>query len=166
MSDGNLVSIKTRVNGYLLSKTAKFWRKWLSPASLFPSDRAAVSGWCRSVFPAKVAHKVSVGSDPDLLQDLLDAEKRRAQHLLSPHQPHVFEILRRTHPGFLFEEMSKARRREIHKHGERRNIPRRRRIFFDLGNDELYSSIHSDEAQKRRVRVSVQLSIVFVQTPN
>src|SRR6185295_19996491 len=121
-----------------------FWRKWLSPASLFSSDRAAVSCRCRSVFPAKIAHKVSVGCDPDLLQDLLDAEKRRAQHLFGPLQPDVFEILRRTHPRFLFKEMSKARRREIHEHGERRNIPRRRSVFFDLGNDELYSSIHSD----------------------
>jgi len=159
---GNLVSVVSLVNGYLLSKTAKFWRKWLSPASLFASDRAAVSCRCRSVFPAKVVHEVSVRCDPDLLQDLLDAEKRRAQHLLSPHQPHVFEILRRTHPGFLFKEMSKARRREIHEHGERRNIPRRRRIFFDLGNDELYSSIHSDEAQKRRARVRVQFRVAFV----
>ena len=107
-------------------------------------------------------HEVSVRCDPDLLQDLLDAEKRRAQHLLGPRQPDVFEILGRTHPGFLFKEMSKARRREIHKHGERTNIPRRRRIFFDLGNDELYSSIHSDEAQKRRAGVRVPFRVAFV----
>ena len=105
---------------------------------------------------------MSVRRDPDLFQNLLDAEKRRAQHLLSPHQPDVFEILRRTHPGFLFKEMSKARRREIHEHGERRNIPRRRRIFFNPGNDELDSSIHSDEAQKRRARVTLQVRIAFV----
>ena len=159
---GNLVSVVSLVNGYLLSKMAKFWRKRLSPASLFASDRAAVSGWCCSIFPAEVAHKMSVGCDPDLLQDLLDAEKRRAQHLFSPRQPDVFEILRRTGAGFLFKEMWKARRREIHKHGERRNIPRRRRIFFELGNDELYSSIHSDEAQKRRARVRVPFRVAFV----
>lgn len=105
---------------------------------------------------------MSIRGDPDLFQNLLDAEKRRAQHLFRPRQPDVSEILRRSRPGFLFEEMAKARRREIHEHSEHRNIPRRRSVFFDLGNDELYSSIHSDEAQKRRARVRVPFRVAFV----
>ena len=103
VSEGNLVAIGSVVNDCLLSKTAKFCRKWLPPSLLFAPDRPAVSCWCGAVFPPEVAHEVSVRRNPDLLQDLLDAEKRRAQHLFCFHQPDVFKILRRSRSGFLFK---------------------------------------------------------------
>lgn len=108
MGERNLVSIDSVVNDCFLSKTAKFCQKWLRYTALarpvlFASDRAAVSGWCCSVFAAEVTYEVGVRCDPDLLQDLLDAEKRRAQHLLRLAQPQVFEVLRRTRSCLLFK---------------------------------------------------------------
>ena len=107
MSEATLVSINTAVNDCLLSKTAKFCQKWLRlpHAILFTlaMDVSAVSGGRHSVFLPEVAHEVSVRSDADLLQDLLDTEKRRAQHLFRLPQPELFQILRRSRPSFLFK---------------------------------------------------------------
>src|SRR6185295_5114627 len=103
VSERNLVSIKTVVNDCLLSKTAKFCRKRLSPSTLFASDGAAVSSRCGPVFPPKIAHEMSVRRNPNLLQNLLDTEKRRAQHLFRLREPDVFEILRRSDPSLLFK---------------------------------------------------------------
>ena len=58
--------------------------------------------------------------------------------------------------------MAEARRREVDEHRQCSNVPRSRSVFFKLGDDELDLSIYSDEAQKRRVRVRVQLRVAFV----
>src|SRR6185503_1161471 len=93
VSEGTLVSIKTVVNDCLLSKTAKFCRKRLRLARPFlftlAIDIAAVSSRRHPVLLPEVAHEMSVGRDADLLQNLLDAEKRRAQHLLRFVQPRL-----------------------------------------------------------------------------
>ena len=107
MSESNLVSIKSVVNDCLLSKTAKFCRKWLRLPCPFlftlPVEIASVSGRRHSVFLPEVTHEVSVRGNADLPQDLLDTEKRRAQHLLGFAQPVFLQILSRTFACFLFE---------------------------------------------------------------
>jgi hypothetical protein len=111
VGDGNLVSFEGAVNDCFLSKTAKFCRKWLLPRAIpFAFNRAPVSGRRGSVFPPEVAHEVSVGRNPDLLQDLLDTEKRGAQHLFRFAQTKVFQKLGRSTSRLLFKEMPEARR--------------------------------------------------------
>jgi len=62
--EGTLVSIKRVVNDCLLSKTAKFCRKWLRLARpvLFTLalDAAAISSRRHSVFLPEITHEVSV----------------------------------------------------------------------------------------------------------
>src|SRR4026207_2466859 len=84
--------------------------KVLAPAFPFAFNCSAVSGGCHSVFSTEVAHEVSIRSNTDLLQNLLDTKKRGAQHFFRLAQTQVFEILGRTRSSFLFKEMTEARR--------------------------------------------------------
>ena len=140
--NGNLVSFKTAVNDCFLSKTANYCRKRLNdalrtravlfPPFSFPVNCAAVSSGCGSVFAAEVAHEVSVGSNPNLFQNLLDGEKRRAQHPFRSDQPDVFDVLGRSRSSFLFKQMAKARGRQVYERCESGSIPRRGGVFFYL----------------------------------
>ena len=96
-----------------------------------------------------------------MFEYLLDCQKTRAQERRCAAESNFLQILRRSRSRFLFEEMAKARRREIDLHRERDKIPRGCWFGFYPGDDEFYSSIHR-EVLKRRGRVRVLAKNFFV----
>ena len=106
------------------------------------ADGAAISCRGHSVKLAKVSDEVRIRSQTGVFQDLLDCQKRVSQKLCRPAQSDLFQVLRRRRSRFLFEEMAKARWREIDQQCERSKIPRCRWFGSYFCDDEFYSSIH------------------------
>jgi len=111
---------------------------------------------------AEIAHEVRVRTQAHLLQNLLHRKKGGPQHQLRLSQTIIFEVLGRACSGFLFEEMAKARWREIYQSSERRSVPRAHGFGFHFGYGEFYSSIHRDEDAETKSRVRVLAGNSFV----
>lgn len=111
---------------------------------------AAISCRCHSVELPKISHEVSVRTQAYVFEYLLDCQKTRAQERRCAAESNFLQILAWSRSRFLFEEMAKARRREIDLHRERGKIPRGCWFGFYPGDDEFYSSIHCEEPETKR----------------
>ena len=86
---------------------------------------AAIGCRCDSVELPKIPHEVSLRTEVNLFQDLLDRQKCCAQELRRAAEANFLQILGRSRSRFLFEEMAKARGRKIDLQRERSKVPRR-----------------------------------------
>ena len=93
---------------------------------------SAIGGGGHAIFFSEVVDEVGIRAETYLFQNLLHGEKRCPQHLLSLAQPEFFEVLSRTRPRLLLEEMAEARRRQIYQPGQSRSVPRGRSFVFEL----------------------------------
>lgn len=75
-------------------------------------------------------HEVRIRTDPHMLQHLLHRQKCGPQHLFRLAEPEFFEVLSRSRPRLLLEEVAEARWREIHESGESGTVPRGRGFVF------------------------------------